>query len=170
MGTPYGVEKVPRLLCPRPPSCIAAALRDHPLRTPYAVENMPPTWCRHRATPARPCDMAAYLVMCLLCVLCCTVLYCAVLCCDVLCCGVLRCVVLCWAGMCVLCVVCCECLCVYVCMCMCALCCDVLSVRKTRVRRGWEENQNPTKHVGKKTRTPPSMLCCGELCCAVLCR
>ena len=43
---PYGVEKVPRL--PRPASLqrTAAAVRDHPLRTPL--------WCRGYAMPAVP--------------------------------------------------------------------------------------------------------------------
>eukprot|EP00959_Pyramimonas_sp_CCMP1952_P046225 965198-Pyramimonas_sp.AAC.1 len=34
LRTPYGVEKVPCLLCPGRAGRIAPALRDHPLRTP----------------------------------------------------------------------------------------------------------------------------------------
>eukprot|EP00959_Pyramimonas_sp_CCMP1952_P230193 4812583-Pyramimonas_sp.AAC.1 len=47
-GTSYGVQKVPRLLGFATVSWVAAALRDHPLRTPL--------WCPESATPARLCD------------------------------------------------------------------------------------------------------------------
>eukprot|EP00959_Pyramimonas_sp_CCMP1952_P386061 8090872-Pyramimonas_sp.AAC.1 len=74
--TLYGVERMPRLLCPGRPSWMAAALRNHPLQTPsrrreYATPAM--TWttvtdsgraqrpplgrparCRTYATLARP--------------------------------------------------------------------------------------------------------------------
>eukprot|EP00959_Pyramimonas_sp_CCMP1952_P137388 2875126-Pyramimonas_sp.AAC.1 len=55
---------MPCLLCPGRPSRIAAAVRHHPLRTPYGVVCQCAVWCAE---------------------LCYAVLCCATLCCSVLC-------------------------------------------------------------------------------------
>eukprot|EP00959_Pyramimonas_sp_CCMP1952_P433826 9084644-Pyramimonas_sp.AAC.1 len=45
LRTPYGVDNMPRLLSHWRSSRIAAAVRDHPLRTPDGVENLPRLPC-----------------------------------------------------------------------------------------------------------------------------